>query len=76
MCLQTSDIATVGQQLEFVITKDADSTRDNIVLLSLRRILVRRCTKSNVACSGLQSRVSVSLQFSAQLRLSFLVWGD
>lgn len=41
MSVQTSDIAQPGMTMEFVITKDADSTRDNIVLLSLRRILVR-----------------------------------
>lgn len=41
MSVQTGDVAQPGQTMEFVITKDADSTRDNIVLLSLRRILVR-----------------------------------
>jgi hypothetical protein len=39
---QVSDLATVGSQMEFIITKDDSDTKDQIVLLSLRRIAVRR----------------------------------
>jgi hypothetical protein len=36
-----SDIAKVGERMEFIITKDDSDTKDQIVLLSLRRIAVR-----------------------------------
>jgi hypothetical protein len=38
---QVSDIAKVGERMEFIITKDDSDTKDQIVLLSLRRIAVR-----------------------------------
>ena len=37
-------MATIGTKMEFIITKDDSDTKDQIVLLSLRRIAVRaRC---------------------------------
>ena len=48
---QASDAATLGQSMEFVITKESDSTKDNIVLVSMRRIIVRsRKRQAAISC--------------------------
>jgi hypothetical protein len=45
-----SDLAKVGTRMEFIITKDDSDTKDQIVLLSLRRIAVRPGVPLFAAC--------------------------
>jgi hypothetical protein len=61
-----SDVATVGTKMEFIITKDDSDTKDQIVLLSLRRIAVRRPSHVAPHCCCLlgQTRAACSLAHS------------
>jgi hypothetical protein len=60
-----SDVATVGTKMEFIITKDDSDTKDQIVLLSLRRIAVRRPSHVAHCCLLGQTRAACSLAHSS-----------